>query len=376
MTTQDLKGRNTSEKIYNFFIDNGFTKEGACAVMANLDHESGLKPNNLQDSFESKLGTDTYYTSAVNAKTYTKDQFINDQAGYGLAQWTYYTRKKKLYEATVEKGLSIGDLYGQLCYLMIEIAAFKTLDNMLRTSHDMNACCDLFLKDFEAPLIKDYEGRRKTALKYYNLYASGMPTEPVDNATVNPETTEYKTYTVKAGDSWWSIAADKLGSGTRMNELAKLNNMTIKNVLQPNMIIILPELKEEVVKVQNTGSTVTTPDTTLYTIYTVQSGDSWWKIAASQMKDGSKMHELAKYNGRNTASILYTGEKIKIPVTKKEEVTTSTANTHKVKAGESWWSIAQLELGNGHMMNKLAEYNGKTIKTILHPGNILKIPPK
>lgn len=368
----DLVGRNNTEKIWNRLIAAGYTPAGTAGIMANLNCESGLKPNNLQNRFESTLGSDTYYTSAVNGGTYTKDQFINDRAGYGIAQWTYFTRKKKLYEATVEKGLSIADLGGQLEYLISEIKGFKSLDNILRTSKDVNVCCDKFLKDFEAPAILNYDSRRKYAWQYYNLYANGKPSQPIESG-VNPDTTEYKTYTVQSGDSWWSIACKELQSGTRMNELAKLNNRTTKDIIHPGMVLMLPEKKEEFINTENSKKPVIKPDTSLYSIYEVVPGDSWWKIAATKMHDGTKMHELAKYNGRNTMSTLYAGEKIKIPIIKTEN-TNSKEKTHTVLSGESWWSIACKELGNGSLMAKLAEYNGKTIKDMIYPGNVLKIP--
>lgn len=58
---------------------------GVAGLMGNLYAESGLRSNNLQNSFEKKLNmSDEAYTRAVDNGTYTN--FINDSAGYGLAQ--------------------------------------------------------------------------------------------------------------------------------------------------------------------------------------------------------------------------------------------------------------------------------------------------
>lgn len=38
--------------------------------------------------------TDAEYTAAVDAGTYTN--FVNDKAGYGLAQWTYWSLKQEM----------------------------------------------------------------------------------------------------------------------------------------------------------------------------------------------------------------------------------------------------------------------------------------
>ena len=55
-------------------------------------------------------------------------------------------------------------------------------------------------------------------------------------------------------------------------------------------------------------------DTVLeYKNYRVNPNDSWWKIAASQMGNGLRMYELAKFNGRTEKSIIHPGEIIKVP---------------------------------------------------------------
>lgn len=57
-----------------------------------------------------------------------------------------------------------------------------------------------------------------------------------------------------------------------------------------------------------------------------------------------------------------------------ETVAAPKEKTHTVKKGESWWSIAAKEMGSGLKMNALAKYNGKTIFSVIHAGQVLKIP--
>jgi nucleoid-associated protein YgaU len=49
-------------------------------------------------------------------------------------------------------------------------------------------------------------------------------------------------YTVQAGDSLWKIAASQLGSGTRCDDIAKLNADVLKgkDALMPGMKLRLP----------------------------------------------------------------------------------------------------------------------------------------
>ena len=86
----------------------------------NLYAESGLVPANLQNTYEKKLGyTDATYTAAVDSGAYAN--FAKDGAGYGLAQWTYHTRKAALLAFAKAAGKSVGDLETQLAFLVHEL---------------------------------------------------------------------------------------------------------------------------------------------------------------------------------------------------------------------------------------------------------------
>ena len=369
----ELVGRNIEEKIWNYLLSKGYSKAGISAIMGNLKAESDLMTNNLENIWHDRLGSDTYYTAAINSGIYTKNQFINDRAGYGLAQWTYYTRKRGLYEMTVEQGLSIADLKAQLDYLIKELEGYSYLNNLLKTTNSVNDASDIFLKDFEAPAILNYKDRRDLSWMHYNRYCDGMPVNA--NNDINPDECEYETYEVKIDDTWWNIATATLGSGTKMYELAKFNNKTIKTMLHPGDILMIPVLRKEIVEAEAAAKPVVTPTTKLYTTYEVKINDSWWKIAAKKLHDGNRMAELAKFNGRNTASILRIGEIIKIPCESQTPGDTSRKyTTYTVKKNDSWSKIASTELGSAARMEELAKFNGKTTKTILHPGNVLKIP--
>lgn len=50
-----------------------------------------------------------------------------------------------------------------------------------------------------------------------------------------------------------------------------------------------------------------------YTLYTVRSGDSFWRIASQQMGSGLKCSQLASYNGLKLTSVIHPGQVLKIP---------------------------------------------------------------
>ena len=56
--------------IWNFLKGKGISNYGIAGIMGNLYAESGLLPNNLENTYEKKLGmTDAQYTAAVDNGT-------------------------------------------------------------------------------------------------------------------------------------------------------------------------------------------------------------------------------------------------------------------------------------------------------------------
>ena len=146
-----LIGETTPEKIWNFLKSKGLSSCGAAGLMGNLYAESGLNPQNLQNSYEKKLGhTDASYTAAVDNGSY--GNFARDGAGYGLAQWTYHTRKAALLEYAKAAGKSIGDLETQLGFLMKELTeGYKATLSVLKSAQTVIAASNAVLTQFERP---------------------------------------------------------------------------------------------------------------------------------------------------------------------------------------------------------------------------------
>ena len=51
-----LIGTTNEEKIWNYLKSKGLSDCGVAGLMGNLYAESGLRPNNLQNTYEGKLG--------------------------------------------------------------------------------------------------------------------------------------------------------------------------------------------------------------------------------------------------------------------------------------------------------------------------------
>ena len=179
------------QTIWSFFIKKGLNEYGTAGLMGNLQAESGLKPTNLQNSCEKKLKyTDSLYTEAVDNGSYTN--FAKDSAGYGLAQWTYWTRKEALLEYAKESGSSIGDLQMQMEFLWKELQGKKAVLNTLKNATSVKEASDIVLTKFERPADQSdavKAKRESLGIQFYNKYAE------------NKEESDYiagKTYTLKA----------------------------------------------------------------------------------------------------------------------------------------------------------------------------------
>lgn len=158
-----LTGNTNEERIWNYLTAAGFNACGAAGLMGNLYAESGLNPQNLQNTYEKKLGyTDAAYTAAVDGGAYTN--FAGDKAGYGLAQWTYSTRKAALLAYARAAGKSVGDLETQLAFLVKELReSFSAVYNTLKTTQTVRAASDAVMLKFERPANQSAEALARRA---------------------------------------------------------------------------------------------------------------------------------------------------------------------------------------------------------------------
>ena len=140
-----------ARQIWDALRGAGLSAAGAAGLMGNLKAESNLDPENVQNTFESKLGySDQGYTVAVDHGVY-KD-FAGDGAGYGLAQWTYHTRKAALLAFAKAQQKSVGDLSMQLEFLAKELQEdYPALFRQLCTATDVREASDAVLTQFERP---------------------------------------------------------------------------------------------------------------------------------------------------------------------------------------------------------------------------------
>ncbi len=183
----------------------------------------------------------------------------------------------------------------------------------------------------DANLIKnDWEKLAEAVTKAIIEYAGGKYVAPLGS----------NYYTVKSGDSLWSISRK---FGVTVNDLKKVNNLS-SNLLNIGQNLIIPGKKN------NTSSNE----------YVVKKGDTLYGIAN---KYNVSVDNLKSYNNLSTDS-LSIGQIIKIPDNKVN------SNEYVVKSGDSLYSISRKY---GVSVDELMSVNNLK-STVLSVGQVLKIP--
>lgn len=321
--TPSTGGADDEKKMWNYLYGKIGNYYGVAGLMGNLYAESALRSNNLQQTYETKLGyTDDTYTTSVDNGTYTN--FVKDSAGYGLAQWTYWTRKQALLTYAQGRKKSIGDFDTQLDFLWKELSeSYNGVLADLKAATTVLAASNSVLTKFERPANQGESVQKKRAeygQKYYDKFAP--------KATVTP-TTPTVTLTYKVGDTvqfaggtHYTSANATSGSAVKASK-AKVTAVSasgkhpyhcravndagafVSGVYGWVDASTLSDVKATTTTTPTTPATSTTDE-----IYVVKSGDTLSGIAK---KYGTTYQKLAAYNNISNPNVITVGQKIKIP---------------------------------------------------------------
>lgn len=160
-----------SKIIWDFLKSKGFNDYAAAGILGNLEAESNLNSKNLQDTSNRSLNmTDDQYTIKVDNGTYTN--FVKDSAGYGICQWTFWSRKQALLNYAQKTKRSIGNLTMQLEFLLIELEE-QNLIAKLKKANSVQEASTIFMIQFEKPKNQTTSAqayRTGLSMNYYNKY--------------------------------------------------------------------------------------------------------------------------------------------------------------------------------------------------------------
>jgi len=139
---------------------------------------------------------------------------------------------------------------------------------------------------------------------------------------------------------------------------------------------------------QNQEEQKASEKTTLPTEHTVSKGETLWSIAETYYKSGYNWVDLQQANNLSQADKIEVGQTLTIPdvapitVAQKGQITAASSTesgktekkTYTVVKGDSLWSIAVKELGNGYEWTKITKMNNLKNPGLIHSGNVLTLP--
>lgn len=175
------------QTIWNLLLADIKNEIGVAALMGNLQAESGLIPYRVQGDFSDGYVNSITYTEKVNSGEISEYDFVNNGpggGGYGLAQWTFSSRKQALYDMYKTGYPSIGDVNLACNYLLYELKTdyvdvYWTLVNAI----SIKQASDKVLHDFERPADQSAEVevlRAQMGIAIYEEMTGSSPITPTD----------------------------------------------------------------------------------------------------------------------------------------------------------------------------------------------------
>lgn len=156
----------SGREIYEQLLSAGLTAAGACGLMGNMQAESAMRANNAQDGMTG-YSDEEYTAAADNGQT----DFIHDGVGYGLCQWTFYTRKAALLSFARARGKSVGDEETQIRFCVRELRESQpALWQFLCGTDDAAEAARRVCAEFERPAVNNGEVRAEFAKAFYRTF--------------------------------------------------------------------------------------------------------------------------------------------------------------------------------------------------------------
>ncbi len=202
----------------------------------------------------------------------------------------------------------------------------------------------------------------------------------VAGSPIKETSTNHSSYKVSTGDSLWAIASK---NGMTLNELKTLNNLS-SNFIYPGQSLKVGTSQTKNQKPESSeGSSPVSQNSHTQTkgTYTVQPGDSVWKIAQKfgvSMDQLSQQNNLSGYTIHPGQSLVISGSKVSVTKDAKssnpstpntQNVDTTNSASYKVKAGDSVWRVAANHGISADHLRQLNNISGNFI----YPGQVLKV---
>lgn len=189
--------------------------------------------------------------------------------------------------------------------------------------------------------------------------------KPTTTTLVSNSSGANGTYTVKAGDTLYSISRR---FGMSLSQLVSANGISTSSIIQPGetLRVVGGEATSSVVR---TNTTVTSGGH-----YTVQAGDTLYSIAR---RNGMNLSSLLSLNGLSQSSTIFPGQRLTLSQFEGTSAgyrptasSTSSTGNYTIQAGDTLYSISRRF---GISLSTLLANNGLSASSLIRPGQTISV---
>ena len=189
--------------------------------------------------------------------------------------------------------------------------------------------------------------------------------KPTTTTLVSNSSGANGTYTVKAGDTLYSISRR---FGMSLSQLVSANGISTSSIIQPGETLRVAggEVTSSVVR---TNTTATSGGH-----YTVQAGDTLYSIAR---RNGMNLSSLLSLNGLSQSSMIYPGQRLTLSQSegisagyRPTASSTSSKGNYTIQSGDTLYSISRRF---GMSLSTLLANNGLSASSLIRPGQTISV---
>ena len=168
----------SKETIWNYFKQHTQLSDVAIAgIMGNFEAESNCESCRVQGDFTADRRVSKQYASDVNSGVKPAAVFRTDSKGWGLAQWTYWSRKQNLYDTAQSYGTGIEDEATQIRFFLAEMQTeYASAWKKLLSASSIYEAARIVCEEYERPAYNNIAARADYGQTIYNQFHGKEPT--------------------------------------------------------------------------------------------------------------------------------------------------------------------------------------------------------
>ena len=163
--------------------------EAIAGIMGNMEAESNCEACRVQGDFTSDRRVSKEYAQKVNSGLLPT--WHTDNKGWGLCQWTFYSRKQNLRSTCQSYGVGIEDESAQLAFFLAEMQMeYTSTWNKLLNCHSIYDAASYVCCEYERPAVNNVAARADYGNTIYKqFHGKDIDPEPTPSPTPSDDRT-------------------------------------------------------------------------------------------------------------------------------------------------------------------------------------------